>query len=66
MYAKAEVNGRTIAETDNYEVVEGNVYVCMFDIDSSGLKDWFKSTVSSVVCPIQNGAVTIYNRLMIW
>ena len=27
MHAKAVVNGRTIAETDNYEVVEGNVYV---------------------------------------
>ncbi len=27
MHAKAVVNGRTIAETDNYEVVEHNVYV---------------------------------------
>jgi hypothetical protein len=25
--AKATVAGRTIAETDNYEIVEGNVYV---------------------------------------
>jgi hypothetical protein len=25
--AKATVSGRTIAETDEYEVVEGNVYV---------------------------------------
>lgn len=29
MHAKAVVAGRTIAETDNYEVVEGNVYVCL-------------------------------------
>ena len=25
--AKATVSGRTIAETDEYEVVEGNIYV---------------------------------------
>jgi hypothetical protein len=30
MYAKATLGGRTIAETDKYEVVEGNVYVCRF------------------------------------
>lgn len=27
-HAKATIAGRTIAETDNYEVVEGNIYVC--------------------------------------
>ena len=27
MHAKAVVNGKVIAETDNYEEVEGNVYV---------------------------------------
>lgn len=26
-HAKAVVEGRTIAETDEYEVVEGNIYV---------------------------------------
>lgn len=26
-HAKAEVAGRVIAETDKYEVVEGNIYV---------------------------------------
>jgi glutamine cyclotransferase len=26
--ATATVSGRTIAETDEYEVVEGNIYVC--------------------------------------
>lgn len=29
MHAKAVVKGKTIAETDNYEFVEGNVYVCL-------------------------------------
>ena len=28
-HAKAVVAGRTIAETDEYEVVEGNIYVSM-------------------------------------
>jgi hypothetical protein len=28
-HAKAVVAGRTIAETDDYEVVEGNIYVCV-------------------------------------
>lgn len=27
MHAKATVNGKVVAETDNYEVVDGNVYV---------------------------------------
>jgi uncharacterized protein (DUF427 family) len=27
MHATATVNGQVIAETDNYEVVEGNIYV---------------------------------------
>jgi hypothetical protein len=31
--AIATVSGRTIAETDEYEVVEGNVYVCSSLID---------------------------------
>lgn len=26
-HAKAEISGRVVAETDNYEVVEGNIYV---------------------------------------
>lgn len=29
MHATATVNGQIIAETDNYEVVEGNIYVCL-------------------------------------
>ena len=29
--ATATVSGRTIAETDEYEVVEGNVYVSMMN-----------------------------------
>jgi hypothetical protein len=29
--ATATVSGRTIAETDNYELVEGNVYVRLND-----------------------------------
>lgn len=42
--AKAVVAGRTIAETDEYEIVEGNIYVrqliaksstCMLIVDSS-------------------------------
>lgn len=28
MHATATVNGQIIAETDKYEVVEGNIYVC--------------------------------------
>lgn len=27
MHAKATVNGKVVAETDNYEMVDGNVYV---------------------------------------
>ena len=33
-HAKAVVAGRTIAETDDYEVVEGNIYVS-FETSSS-------------------------------
>lgn len=29
MHATATVNGQVIAETDTYEVVEGNIYVCI-------------------------------------
>jgi hypothetical protein len=29
-HATAKVNGKTIAETDEYEVVEGNIYVSQF------------------------------------
>jgi hypothetical protein len=31
-HAKAVVQGRTIAESDDYEVVEGNVYVSDFEL----------------------------------
>lgn len=27
--ATATVSGRTIAETEEYEIVEGNIYVCL-------------------------------------
>lgn len=30
--ATATVSGRTIAETDEYEIVEGNIYVCVSPI----------------------------------
>jgi uncharacterized protein (DUF427 family) len=33
MHATATVNGQIIAETDNYEVVEGNIYVCLATSD---------------------------------
>lgn len=29
MHATATANGQIIAETDDYEVVEGNIYVCL-------------------------------------
>ena len=32
MHAKATVNGNVIAETDKYEMVEGNVYVSLGNI----------------------------------
>ena len=38
-HGKAVVAGRTIAETDDYEVVEGNIYVCFSDILSAPLAD---------------------------
>ncbi|KAK4996455.1 hypothetical protein LTR16_008928, partial [Cryomyces antarcticus] len=34
MHAVAKVNGTTIAETDKYEVVEGNIYVRALHIAS--------------------------------
>jgi hypothetical protein len=38
--AKAVVSGRTIAESDTWEVVEGNVYVCPpFSFDISKYTD---------------------------
>jgi uncharacterized protein (DUF427 family) len=33
MHATATVNGQVIAETDNYEVVEGNIYVCTMSLN---------------------------------
>lgn len=37
MHAKAVVNGKAIAETDNYEEVEGNVYVSSWSIESTSI-----------------------------
>jgi hypothetical protein len=39
-HAKAVVAGRTIAETDEYEVVEGNIYVNIDPRSSHGITNW--------------------------
>lgn len=45
--AKATVNGVTIAETDHYEKVEGNIYFPPESIK----KEYFKPTETHTVCP---------------
>jgi len=47
MHAKATVAGRTIAETDNYEIVEGNVYFPPDSIDQKFLS----KTKTTSTCP---------------
>jgi len=51
-HATAKVNGKTIADTDTYEVVEGNVYFP----PSSISKEYFKSTDTSTHCPWKGDA----------
>jgi len=56
MHAKATVGGRTIAETDNYEVVEGNIYFPPSSVDQSLLT---KSSTTTR-CPWK-GMASYYN-----
>ncbi|KAK6603602.1 DUF427 domain protein [Botrytis cinerea] len=50
--AIATINGRTIAETDNWEVVEGNVYVCTCSVKQAMLS----KTDHSTHCPWKGDA----------
>jgi len=45
--ATATVNGTVIAETDNYEVVEGNIYFPPSSIN----RDYFAETKTHTHCP---------------
>jgi uncharacterized protein (DUF427 family) len=51
-HASAKVNGKTIAETDSFEVVEGNIYFP----PSSIKQEYFKSTETSTHCPWKGDA----------
>ena len=51
-HATAKVNGTTIAETDTFEIVEGNIYFP----PSSISKDHFKPTDTSTHCPWKGDA----------
>lgn len=46
-HATAKVDGITIADTDNYEVVEGNIYFPPSSITES----YFKPTSTTSACP---------------
>ncbi|KAH8601600.1 hypothetical protein B0O99DRAFT_648285 [Bisporella sp. PMI_857] len=50
--AKATIGGRTIAETDNYELVEGNVYFPPSSVNTSFLS----KTDHSTHCPWKGDA----------
>jgi uncharacterized protein (DUF427 family) len=50
--ATATLNGTVLAETDDYEVVEGNIYFP----PSSIKKDYFTSTSTSTYCPWKGDA----------
>lgn len=50
--ATATVNGRTIAETDNWEVVEGNIYV---STQPSNVWCLANSVVSTIVSYVNFG-----------
>ncbi|KAF2185831.1 DUF427-domain-containing protein [Zopfia rhizophila CBS 207.26] len=52
MHATARVNGTTIAETDAYKIVDGNVYFP----PSSITKDNFSSTATHTTCPYKGKA----------
>ncbi|KAL2357518.1 DUF427 domain protein [Cryomyces antarcticus] len=47
MHAVAKVNGTTIAETDKYEVVEGNIYFPADSINNS----YYRKTDHTTFCP---------------
>jgi uncharacterized protein (DUF427 family) len=50
--ATATINGTVIAETDNYEVVEGNVYFPPASIN----RDYFTETDTHTHCPWKGDA----------
>ena len=50
--ATATVNGTVIAETDNYEVVEGNIYFPPSSIN----RDYFSETETHTHCPWKGDA----------
>jgi uncharacterized protein (DUF427 family) len=54
-HATAKVNGKIIAETDTYEVVEGSIYFP----PSSIKKEYFKETSTVTHCPWK-GAASYY------
>lgn len=54
--ATASVNGRTIAETDTWEVVEGNVYFPPESIK----REFFTPSALTTVCPWK-GTASYYN-----
>jgi len=49
MHAKATVDGTVVAETDNYEVVEGNIYFPPSAIEA--YKDVYSPTETTTHCP---------------
>jgi uncharacterized protein (DUF427 family) len=51
-HATAKVNGKTIAETDSFEVVEGNIYFP----PASVKKEYFKETSTTTHCPWKGDA----------
>jgi uncharacterized protein (DUF427 family) len=51
-HATAKVNGKTIAETDDFEVVEGSIYFP----PSSIKKEYFKPTDTTTRCPWKGDA----------
>jgi uncharacterized protein (DUF427 family) len=51
-HARAVVNGTTIAETDTYEEVEGNVYFPPASIQ----KEFFSTTSHTTYCPWKGDA----------
>jgi uncharacterized protein (DUF427 family) len=50
--ATASLNGTTLASTDHYEVVEGNIYFP----PSSLCKEYFSPTSTSTYCPWKGDA----------
>lgn len=57
--AKAVYNGVVLAESDNYEVVEGNVY---FPPDSIN-RDYFQESTHATVCPWK-GTASYYDIIV--